>query len=101
MKLAGDYILHNQIGFSGAYFMYSGDKDANLYPAGAVEGSATNDPASSGEIAEVDYLPWLNTKFSLQYVMYNKFNGGSSNYDGSGRNASDNNALFVSGWIAF
>lgn len=100
-KLSGNYYLHSQIGFSGAYFMTSGDADANLYGAAPLEGSASNEPNSSGQIAELDYLPWLNTKFSVQYVMYNQFNGNSKNYDGSGRNASDNNALYVSGWIAF
>jgi len=52
-------------------------------------------------IAELDYEPWLNSKFSVQYIAYSKFNGGSSNYDGSGRNASDNNTLYVDSWIAF
>jgi hypothetical protein len=33
--------------------------------------------------------------------MYNKFNGGSTNYDGSGRNAKDNNTLYLLGWINF
>jgi hypothetical protein len=36
-------------------------------------------------------MPWLNTRFALQYVAYTKFNGSKLNYDGAGRNASDNN----------
>ena len=39
--------------------------------------------------------PWEKIKISLQYVIYNKFNGAQSNYDGSGRNASDNNTLYA------
>ena len=33
--------------------------------------------------------------------MYNKFNGASDNYDGAGRNASDNNTLYLLSWINF
>ena len=49
----------------------------------------------------MNYLPFLNVKLQLQYVAYSKFNGGSSNYDGSGRSASDNNTLYVLGWFNF
>jgi hypothetical protein len=40
-------------------------------------------------------------KFGLQYVHYNKFDGATSNYNGAGRNAGDNNTLFAYAWIAF
>jgi hypothetical protein len=30
----------------------------------------------------------------MQYVLYNKFNGAHTNYDGSGRDAADNNTLY-------
>ena len=32
---------------------------------------------------------------------YTKFNGASTNYDGNGRNARDNNTLFFNVWVAF
>ena len=47
------------------------------------------------------FWPWLNVKFGLQYVHYNRFNGSVANYDGSGRNAADNNTLFAFAWVAF
>jgi len=100
-KAVGNYYLHQQVGFSLGYFMISGDGDAILYAPDAITGSVTGKPDSNGLIAEFDYLPWYNTKFSVQYVAYNKFNGSSNNYDGTGRNASDNNSVFVSGWVAF
>ena len=31
----------------------------------------------------------------------NKFNGASSNYDGNGRNAKDNDTLYLLAWLAF
>ena len=38
---------------------------------------------------------------SLQYIIYNQFNGSSTNYDGFGRDASDNNTLYFLIWTAF
>jgi len=34
-------------------------------------------------------------------VIYNRFNGSQRNYDGAGRNASDNNTLYLQAWLAF
>ena len=45
--------------------------------------------------------PWANLKIGLQYTIYTRFNGGTHNYDGFGRNASDNNTLFLYAWMAF
>jgi hypothetical protein len=99
-KILGNYYLHSQIGFTLAYFSITGDGDGILYPPASVSGSLSGSPNSSGFMGEFNYLPWLNTKFSLQYVAYNKFNGSSNNYDGEGRNASDNNSLYVLAWVA-
>jgi hypothetical protein len=46
-------------------------------------------------------LPQLNARIGLQYVINDKFDGGRTNFDGRGRNASDNNTLFLYAWIAF
>ena len=45
--------------------------------------------------------PWLNMRLGIQYTGYTRFDGGSSNYDGTGRSASDNNTLFLFYWLAF
>jgi len=42
----------------------------------------------------------MNTKLALQYTMYGKFNGARSNYDGYGRDAADNNTLYLLAWLA-
>ena len=44
--------------------------------------------------------PWMNLRLGVQYTAYDKFNGGDRNYDGFGRNASDNNTLYVFAWLA-
>jgi hypothetical protein len=100
-KVVGNYYIHNQIGFSLGYFLINGDVVKAIYMPESVNGSNNGKPDSNGLIAEIDYEPWLNTKFSVQYIAYGKFNGGNSNYDGAGRNAADNNTLYVDSWIAF
>ena len=74
-----------------------------LYAPGAVTGNATGKPNSNGVIAELQFMPWINTRFSLQYVAYQKFNGGTSNYDVAvaGRSASDNNTVYLLAWLMF
>jgi hypothetical protein len=44
--------------------------------------------------------PWANARFSLQYVIYNKFKAALP-IDGSGRKADDNNTLFLLAWFLF
>ena len=43
--------------------------------------------------------PYLNVRIGLQYTGYTKFNGGTTNYDGFGRDASANNTLFAFVWV--
>jgi hypothetical protein len=52
-------------------------------------------------VLELTYTPWLNARFSLQYTTYSKFNGAAGNYDGSGRDASDNNNAYLLAWLMF
>ena len=96
-----NYYILQRCGLSLAYFSTTGDADRLIYSPGSVFGSRTGSPNSDGLIGELQYLPWLNTKLAVQYVWYNKFNGSKKNYDGSGRNASDNNTLYILAWIVF
>ena len=101
VRLTGSYFYNRKIGGSLQYFSTTGSSDSVLYAAGTVTGSANGSPDTQGIVAELDYLPWLNTKLGVQYTAYTKFNGASTNYDGSGRNAADNNTLYVFVWTAF
>jgi hypothetical protein len=87
------------IGGTLAYFSTCGDGDALLYPAGDVSGSRNGKPNSNGFIYEIDYVPLKWSKITLQYIAYDKFNGAHNNYDGSGRNASDNNTFYILLWL--
>ncbi len=100
-KITGEYSYQRTIGGALGFFNTSGSSDTVLYPAGDVVGSQTNSPDSRGFVAEINYLPWLNTKLQLQYMRYDKFNGLGSNYDGAGRNAADNDTLYALAWINF
>ncbi len=86
---------------SRGYFNTWGDSDPIFYrtSSGAVDNSTSGSPNSAAFITEFDYLPWENTKFSLQYTAYMKFNGDSNNYNGAGRSASDNNTLYLNSWF--
>ena len=100
-KLAGEYYYRRAIGGSLGFFNTSGSSDVLLYPQAVVVGSVVNNPNTRGYVGEINYLPWLNAKLQLQYVRYAKFNGLSNNYDGSGRNASGNDTLYLLGWINY
>ena len=69
--------------------------------AAAVSGSANGDPRGAGYIANVSYWPWQNLQLGAQYTGYTRFNGGSTNYDGSGRNASSNNTFYLDAKFIF
>jgi hypothetical protein len=95
-RVKGTYYYDQTIGLTAGYFHVDGSGDPLLY--GPI--SAVNSPNSNGWTLELNYIPfnyggpdfwpWLNVKFGLQYVHYNKFDGANLNYDGAGRNAGDN-----------
>lgn len=100
------YYYRRRIGGTLGFFSTTGSADSGLYPGTApgtpgVITSANGAPDTRGWIAEVNYLPWLNVKLSAQYTAYSKFNGAGTNYDGVGRNASDNNAFYLLLWFAY
>jgi hypothetical protein len=94
-NLVGSYFWRRKIGATIGLFNLNGSTDATYF------GSQAGKPNSTWANAEVDYLPWLNVKLGLQYTAYMKFNGATSNYDGAGRNASDNNLIFGYLWVAY
>jgi hypothetical protein len=103
-RVNATYYYRRRFGATLSRFSTSGSVDAGLYPAGAAPGvvtSANGGPDTRGWIAELDFLPWLNTKLTLQYTHYNEFNGGAHNYDGVGRNAADNNSIYAVAWVSF
>jgi hypothetical protein len=101
VNLNGTYHLGTAAAFSIGGFNTTGSHDSALYvPDPSVDG-ADGRPDSRGYILQATYLPWQNTQFTLEYVGYTKFNGSDNNYNGSGRDASDNNAVYLAAWFVF
>jgi hypothetical protein len=100
-RLGASYFYQRTYGGSLGVFSTTGSSDAVLFVPGPVVGFANNSPNTKGWIAELTYVPWLNVKLLAQYVAYQKFNGAGSNFDGSGRNASDNDTFYLLAWLAF
>ena len=102
---------HNSYGLTLGLFHSWGTRDALLYAPEEDGGSRTGKPDTSGYTLQADWTPWgkedswnapwANLRLGVQYTGYFKFNGASSNYDGSGRDASDNNTVFLFAAVAF
>jgi hypothetical protein len=106
-KINASYYYDQTWGLTLARFMTQGKRDTLLYGDGFANGS----PNTAGYTLQGDWTPWgkenswgapwANLRLGAQYTMFDKFNGASHNYDGSGRDAKDNNTLFVFAWTAF
>jgi hypothetical protein len=101
-KLNVSYHFRQTWGVTAGLFRTGGDADATLYGGS---------PDTRGRIVQLDWTPfgkedswgapWANLRLGLQYTAYSRYNGASSNYDGAGRNASDNNTWFLFAWTSF
>jgi hypothetical protein len=99
-----EYHLGNKYSATIGYFDVDGTPDFTLY-SGAVNGDITTippvtgslngDPRSNGYMANISWWPVQNIGLSFQYTGYARFNGGGTNYDGSGRNAGSNNTVYL------
>lgn len=105
-KLSTSYHYDQTWGATIGRFLTTGTADATRY-----DFSSTGSPNSAGYILQADYTPWgkeasfgapwANLRLGAQYTMYTKFNGAKNDYDGTGRNAKDNNTLFLFAWTSF
>jgi len=113
-KLA--YTYKAKYGGSLSYFNVTGTTNTLNQTAGFVDASGqitmapnqaritsnlSGNPATNGITYEAFYIPIQNVRIGAQYTAYSTYNGASDNYDGLGRNASDNNTLFLYAWVAF
>jgi hypothetical protein len=95
-RLDGIYHLRERLALALGYFLIRGTNDATFY-----SGSANGSPDSDGVRTEISYFPWQNVRLSLQYTVYTEFDGRSHNFDGSGRDAVDNNTLYALLWLMY
>ena len=96
-----EYHFGNRLAGTGAFFNTTGTADPLLYAPAPVNGSANGSPASTGYIVQGSYWPQQNIQFVAQFTGYTRFNGASTNYDGSGRNAHANNTTYLQVMFVF
>jgi hypothetical protein len=111
VRVNATYYYQNTYGLTLAWEYTWGQPNPLLFAPAPVTGSANGKPNSNAFIVEGDWVPFgkedswarpfVNLKLGLQYIIYTRFNGGTNNYDGFGRNASGNNTLFLYAWTAF
>jgi hypothetical protein len=104
-KVDGTYHLGSHATATLAYFNTWGDKGA-YYPGyvnsdgdplnPTATGTDAFNPDSNGWIAQAAYLPWENTKLTVQYTGYNKLDGSTKSKD-----TTDNNTLYLLAWFVF
>ena len=105
-RVDGSYYWHNAIGATVSAFNLTGSSNPIIYAD-----NRRFRPDSSGFQFQLDATPFgegnsplgqrFNMRVGAQYTIYTKFDGARRNFDGSGRDASDNNTLRVFTWIAF
>lgn len=105
LRMKATYVYQAKYGVSLGYASVKGSVDTQLYPgdlSGASPfGFGNNTPNTRVWIPEVFWTPIQNLRIGAQYYKFTQYNGSSTNYDGNGRNASDNNTLFVYLWGAY
>jgi hypothetical protein len=104
VRFDASYFWHNTFGGTVSAFNTSGSHDALLYGD-----NRTMTPDSTGMVFELDATPWgnhpsplgkrMNVRVGMQYFVFTKFDGASTNYDGLGHNASDNDTFRVYLWF--
>lgn len=110
-----NYFYDNTYGFNVAFDKVWGTQNNGLYNTGFNDGTGSikGSPNTTYWLLEADWVPFgkedhfwplrpfVNWRLGLQYYIYTQFNGSGHNYDGFGRNASDNNTLFLYLWTVF
>ena len=107
------YVYQAKYGGSLAFFNSSGttnslNQSSGYDATGQIASSASlgagnlaGNPGTRGSTFELFWTPIQYMRLGAQYTAYSKYNGASTNYDGLGRNASDNNSLFIYLWAAY
>jgi len=95
------YVYAARYGASLGFFNQTGSTNSALYDPTRVYGNISANPAVRGLTSEIFWTPVQYARIGLQFTAYGKYNGATHNYDGAGRNASDNNSVFLYFWGAY
>jgi len=100
-RAKASYVYAARYGGSLSFFNQTGTTNSALYDPTRVSGNISGNPAVRGFTSEAFWMPIQYVRIGLQFTTYSKYNGASRNYDGAGRNAADNNTLFLYFWGAY
>lgn len=89
IRAKASYVYQATYGGSLSFFSSHGSTDVQ------------SAPDTRGYTWEAFFMPVQYVRVGLQFTGYQKYAGASSNYDGQGRNAGDNNSLFLYVWGAY
>ena len=96
------YYYQRRWGGGVQYFRTQGTADDLRYNTGdPVMGSVAGSPNNKGWLLALNYLPVQNVKLEARFTKYKEFNGATTNYDGFGRNAKDNDSVYLLAWLLF
>ncbi len=90
-----EYHFGNAYSAALGYVKVTGTTDEVLFAPADMSGSANGSPNSTSYIVNLSWWPIQNLQLAAQYSGYPKFNGGGTNYDGSGRDARQNDTLYL------
>ena len=93
--------LNQSSGFDSNGQITSVDPEGTGISSTRVNGNLSGNPSTRGWTYEAFCTPVQYVRIGAQYTAYNKFNGATDNYDGFGRNARDNNTIFLYVWAAY
>lgn len=114
-RAKASYVYHARYGASLSYVNVSGSSNPMLQTSAfdpadpgslldgsqGVTGSLAGNPGMRAWTAEAFWTPVQYVRMGVEYTAFTRFNGASTNYDGFGRNARDNNTVFFYVWTAF
>jgi len=117
LNLSATYAYNSIYSVTAGYFDVRGitDMDPNgVIPSYWTSGGTPNpsgSPNARGEVLDFGFAPWsnggpalypwFNTRVGVQFTHYDKTQGASTNYDGAGRNAKDDDAVWLYSWMAY
>ena len=100
LNASATWVYRHKYALTGGYFNVSGTTDALRYGD-----SAIGSPAGSGLILDLSWTPFMdggpkpfttaNIRLGLQYTHYLTMYGGTTNFDGAGHNAKDNDTIYA------
>ena len=105
VRFDASYFWRDKLGLTFAAFDTFGSANPVLYAD-----HRNFKPDSSGLVLQLDGTPFgdrgqparrANLRMGVQYTLYTRFDGARRNFNGAGRNASDNNTVRVFTWLAF